>query len=253
MTTTEAIQQTQALIVDMETRRQAAAELGEQARAERGRVALAAAEGDVAAIAELDAAATKSARSIVDIENVGLALSAARERLAGLEEQAETERLAREREEALAVCGHPHEAAQRVDQALAALGEAMTVWQATTPILRRYGRQGQDWLDAITIDGFEYFSNAVTHAAGYDFARRMGFFHVPHDTVLPLVETDPVLLWAMRQRGEPVDTRSLNARAKDGEISDLHVALAHMGMAPSTEGEALNDEDEDDLPAAASA
>ena len=52
----------------------------------------------------------------------------------------------------------------------------------------------------------------------------MGFRHVAYDTVLPLVETDAVLLWARRERGEEVDTRSPEAKAKDAEPTPWQVA-----------------------------
>ncbi len=123
MTTVEQIAATEALIVDLGTRRQVAAELGEQAKAERGRVALAAAEGDADAQAVLDQTTAMAIKAALDAENLDMAAAAARERLA------------REREEALAICDQRREAAQRVDQALAALAVAMNSWQETTPLL----------------------------------------------------------------------------------------------------------------------
>ena len=106
-----------------------------------------------------------------------------------------------------------------------------------TARLQRYAKRGQEWLGHINISGFEYFPNAVVHAAGHEFAERMGFRHVAYDTVLPLVASDPVLLWARRERGESVDTRSPEAKAKDGEPSLYQLALAQMGMAIPTTGE----------------
>jgi hypothetical protein len=207
VTTVEQIAATEALIVDLGTRRQVAAELGEQAKAERGRVALAAAEGDADAQAVLDQTTAMAIKAALDAENLDMAAAAARERLANLQEQAETERLAREREEALAICDQRREAAQRVDHALSALGEAMTAWQATTQTLRNYGRRGQRWLDGIRIDGTEYLPNAIVHAMGYDTARAIGLRHYPGlNAVLPLTETDAALIWARHQRGEAVDT-----------------------------------------------
>jgi hypothetical protein len=224
VTIAEQIAATEALIVDLGTRRQAAVELSDQAKAERGRVALAAAEGDADAQAVLDQATATAIKAALDAENLDMAAAAARERLADLQEQAEIERLAREREEALAICDQCRVAAQRVDQALAALGSAITDWQATTPVLERYGRQGQAWLHHINIDGREYLSNAAVNAMGYEAALRMGFRHVAHDTVLPLVETDAVLLYARRQRGEEVDTTRPELRRSPprikGTISD---------------------------------
>ena len=42
---------------------------------------------------------------------------------------------------------------------------------------------------------------------GYDTARSIGLRHYPRlNAVLPLTETDAVLIWARRQRGEDVDT-----------------------------------------------
>ena len=236
--TAERIAETITLIERLEADLGAARAAEERSQAVRAEHALAAAEGSAHAQKLLAEASHAAAVATIDAENAGLALAAARQRLAELEAQAETERIAREREEALAVCDERREAAQRVDQALADLAAAMIAWQATTPILQRYGKQGQEWLSFITVNGFEYFPNAVVHAAGHEFAERMGFRHVAYDTMLPLVETDAVLFWAQRERGEEVDTRSPEAKAKDAEPTPWQVALAHMGMTTSTADEA---------------
>ena len=236
--TAEAIEQTRALILRLEGDLAAAKATEEQTRRTRAEHALAAAEGSAAAQKALAEASHAAFVAVLDAENLELAIGSARARLAGLEERAETERLAREREEALLVCDQRREAAERVDQALADLAAAMAAWQETTPILQRYARQGQEWLTHINVNGFEYFPSAVVHAAGHEFAERMGFRAVGYDVVLPLTASDPVLLYARRQRGEEVDTRSPEAKAKDGKPTPWQVALAHMGVTTSTADEA---------------
>ena len=86
-------------------------------------------------------------------------------------------------------------------------------------MLERYGRQGQEWLYHINVDGHEYFSNAVVHAMGYEAARHIGLQHYPgRDEVLLLTESDAVLLWARRQRGEDVDTTRPDLRRSQPRI-----------------------------------
>ena len=128
LTIAEQITAAQALIADLETRRQAAVELGEQAREARASVALAAAEGDEAATAELEQTTAAATKATLDIENVDLALTGARERLADLQAQAQQERLATARARALELARERQALGPQLQQALTNLNTLFVAW-----------------------------------------------------------------------------------------------------------------------------
>jgi hypothetical protein len=101
-----------------------------QARETRGEHALAAAEGDAAAVAALQAASHDAARLEVGRENVDMALAAARARLAALE----AERRAEEREELrrknVQLCRERVALAGRIDALLAEMAPLVEQWSA---------------------------------------------------------------------------------------------------------------------------
>jgi hypothetical protein len=131
LTIAEQITVAEALIAELETRRQVAAEAGEQARDARAKVALAAAEGDETAKAELEQATAAATKAALDIENVDLALTGARERLAGLQEQAAQERLATARARALELARERQALGHQLQQALADLNTLFVAWHDT--------------------------------------------------------------------------------------------------------------------------
>jgi hypothetical protein len=128
LTIAEQITAALALIADLETRRQVAAEAGEQARDARAKVALAAAEGDETAKAELEQATAAATKAALDIENVDLALTGARERLAGLQAQAQQERLAAARTRALELARERQALGRQLQEALTALNTVFVAW-----------------------------------------------------------------------------------------------------------------------------
>jgi hypothetical protein len=128
LTIAEQITVAEALLAELETRRQVAAEAGEQARDARAKVALAAAEGDETAKAELEQATAAATKAALDIENVDLALTGARERLAELQEQAAQERLATARARALELARERQQLGHRLQQALADLNTVFVAW-----------------------------------------------------------------------------------------------------------------------------
>jgi hypothetical protein len=118
----------EALIADLETRRQTAVELGEQAKAERVRGALAAAEGEADAQAVLDQATAGATKAALDIENLDMALGAARERLTGLQAQAAQERLDTARARALELARQRQVLGRQLQQALTDLNALFIAW-----------------------------------------------------------------------------------------------------------------------------
>jgi hypothetical protein len=128
LTIAEQITAALALIAELETRRQVAGEAGEQARDARAKVALAAAEGDETAKAELEQATAAATKAALDIENVDLALTGARERLAGLQEQAAQERLATARARALELARERQALGRQLQEALTDLNVLFVAW-----------------------------------------------------------------------------------------------------------------------------
>ena len=122
------IADTEALIARLQADLDEATAAGEAARATRATHALAAAEGDPAARAELEAATAAATRAVLGAENVGLALVAARARLAALEEELRREEHEAERRKNVALCHERMALAESIDRLFADMAPLVQQW-----------------------------------------------------------------------------------------------------------------------------
>jgi hypothetical protein len=199
LTIAEQITAAQALIADLKTRRQTAIELGEQAKAERVRVALAAAEGDAAAQAALDHATAGATKATLDIENLDMALGAARERLTGLQAQAQQERLATVRARALELARERQELGHRLQQVLTDLNTVFVAWHDAGHELASLRYEHQSLYLPHNCDQAHPFLAAVPDELRQTFRKLSSWVH-PTDR-RGIAEADPAAA-ILRQAGE---------------------------------------------------
>jgi hypothetical protein len=235
VTTSEQITAAEALIAELETRRQTAAEAGEQAKAERVRVALAAAEGDADAQAALDQATASAIKVAVDVENLDMALGAARERLTALQDQAAQERLATARARALELARERQRLGPQLQQALTDLNTVFVAWHDAGYELANLRYEHRSLYLPHGTEQDRPFLSAVPDDLRNVFGKLTSWVH-PTDRRL-IAEADPAAA-ILRQAGElaplPPDPPSLaeqviadlNAEAAKPRATDNpHVAL----------------------------
>jgi hypothetical protein len=189
LTISEQITAAEALIADLETRRQTAAEAGEQAREARASVALAAAEGDEAALAELEQATAAATKAVLAIENVDLALTGARERLAGLQAQAAQERLATARVRALELARERQRLGPQLQQALTDLSALFVGWHDAGYELAQLRYEHQSLYLPHGTDQDRAFLSAIPDDLRQTFRKLTSWVH-PTDR-RPIAEADP--------------------------------------------------------------
>ena len=126
--TAERIAETEALIARLEGELVASRAVEERSRNERAEHALAAAEGSASAQKALAEASHAAAMAVLESENLELAIGSARERLAGLQEQAAQERLAVARARALELARERQELGHQLQQALTDLNTLFVTW-----------------------------------------------------------------------------------------------------------------------------
>jgi hypothetical protein len=127
--TAERITETEALIARLEGDLTASRAAEERSRALRAEHALAAAEGSASAQKALSEASHAAAMAVLDSENLELAIGSARERLAGLEAEAEAERLEGVKARALELARERRDLAGQLESALATLNELFVAWR----------------------------------------------------------------------------------------------------------------------------
>jgi hypothetical protein len=199
LTIAEQITVAEALIAELETRRQVAAEAGEQARDARAKVALAAAEGDETAKAELEQATAAATKAALDIENVDLALTGARERLAGLQEQAAQERLATARARALELARERQALGHQLQQALTDLNTVFVAWHDAGHELADLRYAHQSLYLPHNCDQDRPFLSAIPDDLRQTFRKISSWVH-PTDR-RPIAEADPATA-ILRSAGE---------------------------------------------------
>jgi hypothetical protein len=126
--TAERITDTEALIARLEGELVASRAVEERSRSERAEHALSAAEGSAAAQKALSEASQAAAMAVLESENLELAIGSARERLAGLQGQAQQERLATARARALELARERQALGHQLQQALTHLNTVFVAW-----------------------------------------------------------------------------------------------------------------------------
>jgi hypothetical protein len=127
--TAERITEAKALIARLEGDLAASRAVEEQSRSERAEHALAAAEGSASAQKALSEASHAAAMAVLDSENLELAISSARDRLAGFQAQAAQERLAVVQARVLELARERQTLGPQLQQALTALNVLFVAWR----------------------------------------------------------------------------------------------------------------------------
>jgi hypothetical protein len=129
VTTAEKIEQAQALIAKLEADLAASRTVEERSRALRAEHALAAAEGLASAQKALAEASHAAAMAVLESENLELAIGSARDRLVGLEADAEAERLDGVRAQALDLARQRQRVGAELETKLGELNEVFGRWR----------------------------------------------------------------------------------------------------------------------------
>jgi hypothetical protein len=196
------IADTEHLIARLENDLAEAAAAGEAARDTRATHALAAAEGDPAARAALQTASEASARLEVGRENIVMALTAARARLATLEEERRREEREALRRKNVATCHQRIALAGRIDALLAEMAPLVEQWSGLGTEL--YGSAADK--PGVVGGGLAFLNTKFfARALPAPVAKALGLKHFAPDHT-PLAQGDPASMTTRHVAGvaEPV-------------------------------------------------